>query len=1280
MALRSDGTVVAWGDNSYGLTTVPAGLTNVIAISAGGFHNLVLKSDGTVVAWGCPDEGQTTIPAGLSGVFAISAGFAHNLVLVPPIVNQPPVAMDMIVKFGEYWSGEFGVPVSDPEGEPLTIVNVSSVNSTYGTVSPQQVQCDEWMAECNAIFSYTPPLEPPAALNFSFTYQVNDGTSDSNVGTVTLYIGEFPEAVENGWLAANSVPTTITLEGSSFGSTATQTFRIVDAPLHGILGTPAAADCETEYWEPDELVTRCQSTVVYTPESPPYTGEDSFTFVVNNGVADSLPATVFLWVAENSIPTAVGIDDITVSAATPSPIILWATDPDYDATIGGDRLSFAIDSLPVHGTLGEPGEPFCEGMWNGADYDQECRSAVLYTPTDPSYEGADSFTFHVNDSHSNSAIATASLTLRAPGTLTVNTKEDVNDGACDAAHCSLREAIWNALGGDTITFALPLPDTITLGGSPIVIDKNLTVNGPGADQLSISGGELSSVFDLHATTYPVSPFSVILSGLTIRDGRSGYGTGAGYGGGIYARRGSTLIMNDCVIGPNNIVTQAGGGLAVTDESNVTLNRCTITGNHGTGVVGGAGVWVNEASLTLINSTVTGNVTNNDGGGIHVGSNASVILNHSTVTNNTANADYNASDTSTWNGGGGGIFVSPTGEIQIQNSIVAGNIDMTSDALLHYPWPDVYVYSSPRGSGTLTSLGGNLIGDGTGSSGWDTSDLLGTSAAPSDPMLDTLAQNAPGKTLTHALRTGSPAIDALATCTPGEDQRGVIRPQGSACDIGAYELGGEVPSNPLPVLTGLSPASAVAGSTSNVALIVTGSDFIGGSVVRWNGMDLATTYNKSTQLTADVLATSLATVQTAQVTVYTPAPGGGTSSALAFFVTEASAGVTGQDVSSGDDPVASYGSTTATATGDGLLVVAQYDANPGGPPSFTASSSYFDVYVAPNNSFSQVSIAACDLNANDKLFWWDAATAMWIEASPQSYDSDTGCVTLIVTDSSSPSLTELQGTPFAIGTGTSGNTAPTAAPGGPYLGAINTAITFDGSASSDADGDSLTYAWAFGDSATDTSATTTHSYAAVGIYDVCLTVNDGTDNSGPVCTMAVVYDPSAGFVSGSGWILSPAGAYKPDGSLSGKATFGLVSKYKKGASVPEGNTEFQFEASGFKFHSTAYEWLVISKDKMTGQFKGIGTVNGALDPNGHAYKFMLWAGDGTGPNGLDTFRIRIWWEDADGVEHDVYDYGFNQEIGGGNIVVHSVTNKVSKADVTVEDGSTQAQIFLPVVQN
>ncbi len=74
---------MAWGDNSYGQTPVPAGLSGVKAIAAGGGHSLALRSDGTVVAWGYNAQGQTAIPAGLSGVTAIAAGGYHSLALEP---------------------------------------------------------------------------------------------------------------------------------------------------------------------------------------------------------------------------------------------------------------------------------------------------------------------------------------------------------------------------------------------------------------------------------------------------------------------------------------------------------------------------------------------------------------------------------------------------------------------------------------------------------------------------------------------------------------------------------------------------------------------------------------------------------------------------------------------------------------------------------------------------------------------------------------------------------------------------------------------------------------------------------------------------------------------------------------------------------------------------------------------------------------------------------------------------------------------------------------------
>jgi hypothetical protein len=155
---------------------------------------------------------------------------------------------------------------------------------------------------------------------------------------------------------------------------------------------------------------------------------------------------------------------------------------------------------------------------------------------------------------------------------------------------------------------------------------------------------------------------------------------------------------------------------------------------------------------------------------------------------------------------------------------------------------------------------------------------------------------------------------------------------------------------------------------------------------------------------------------------------------------------------------------------------------------------------------------------------------------------------------------------------------------------------------------------------------------------------------------VVYDPNGGFVTGGGWIDSPVNACqltlacKP---LTGKANFGFVSKYKKGQSTPEGNTEFQFKAGDINFHSEVYEWLVIAGARS--QFKGTGTINGSGN-----YGFMLSAVDGqvNGGGGIDRFRIKIWDKnDGDRVVYDnqlaaADDATPTTALGGGSINIQA----------------------------
>jgi predicted outer membrane repeat protein len=225
-----------------------------------------------------------------------------------------------------------------------------------------------------------------------------------------------------------------------------------------------------------------------------------------------------------------------------------------------------------------------------------------------------------------------------------------------------------------------------------------------------------------------------------------------------------------------------------------------------------------------------------------------------------------------------------------------------------------------------------------------------------------------------------------------------------------------------------------------------------------------------------------------------------------------------------------------------------------------------------------------------------------------------------------------------------NRPPTADPNGPHLVAVNAQFAVDGSASWDPDGDSLTYSWNWQFANTTTVVSPSFAAPAVpGIYPLALTVSDGKGGVDTAWTSVVVFDASAGFVTGGGWIDSPAGAYLADPDLTGKATFGFVSKYRKGATVPTGNTAFEFAAGDLHFQSTGYEWLVVTGNDYA-RFKGSGTINGAGD-----YRFMVWAGD----DEPDTFRIRIWQEDeTTGVETDIYDNGYEQPIGGGSIVIHT----------------------------
>jgi hypothetical protein len=225
-------------------------------------------------------------------------------------------------------------------------------------------------------------------------------------------------------------------------------------------------------------------------------------------------------------------------------------------------------------------------------------------------------------------------------------------------------------------------------------------------------------------------------------------------------------------------------------------------------------------------------------------------------------------------------------------------------------------------------------------------------------------------------------------------------------------------------------------------------------------------------------------------------------------------------------------------------------------------------------------------------------------------------------------------------------------------------------------DTHTAVWSWGDSTTSAGSVTesngsgsvagSHTYSTEGVFTITLTVTDKDGGVGTsIFQYVVVYDPSAGFVTGGGWITSPTGAYVPNPALTGKAHFGFNSEYKPGRSVPSGDTEFQFDVGNLDFHSTAYDWLTIINNMA--QYQGNGTINGAGN-----YKVVLTSVDGDllGGTGPDTFRIRIWDPtvnpSGNGSNYiyenypsgNLYNDPSGTPLGGGEVVIHKSNQRAA----------------------
>jgi CSLREA domain-containing protein len=424
-------------------------------------------------------------------------------------------------------------------------------------------------------------------------------------------------------------------------------------------------------------------------------------------------------------------------------------------------------------------------------------------------------------------------------TFTVNSPADFIDGnpgdgicatggICDGVPCcTLRAAVMEAnrtsgavivLPAGTWNLTIPPSGTDDETTGDLNLGADMTITGAGAAVTIIEASGLGDrVFDVTAG------HTVVLSGvtiqnaeetasdgggirssghLTVRDSRilnckAGFSGGgiaaervtsaltiegttidhceAGFGGGVACKYTTLSISSSTFSG--NTATYRGGAI-LGFGSTLTIVGSTISGNSAHDYGGGISLDYDalaSAELNLVNCTVSGNYSREDGGGILNGANNTTRLFSSTVTENQADSDFDGSGT------GGGVY--NAGTVTFLNTIFANNTET-------YQVGNVYVPTIGECAGTIASQGNSILAN------YDTSHCTVTgSFVLADPVLGPLQANG-GRTQTHALLPGSPAIDggSPSGCTGllgaplTVDQRGVHRALGAAFDIGAYESG------------------------------------------------------------------------------------------------------------------------------------------------------------------------------------------------------------------------------------------------------------------------------------------------------------------------------------------------------------------------------------------------------------------------------------------------------------------------------------------------------------
>lgn len=438
-------------------------------------------------------------------------------------------------------------------------------------------------------------------------------------------------------------------------------------------------------------------------------------------------------------------------------------------------------------------------------------------------------------SHRALSICLAVLSFGLPlatqaATLTVSSLAD------DGSPGTLRSQVAAAAAGDTIDFSVTGTIQLSTTGA-IIINKDLTITGPGQGNLTVSGRRfLSGTF---FSIFRIGSGLVSLSGLTLSNGDGTQGTGNFQNGGAIDITGGTVMVTASTFS-NNIASSGTGGAIRLAGGSLTVAGSTFSAN-GPFVGYGGAIGVSNASLTVAGCTFSGNTADQEGGAIHLtggGSSLTVTdttlsgnsagyggailqyggtstIKHSTISGNHANTQF---DGTMFRLGSGGGILHGGGVMTLTNCTISGNSangpgvegggGIFTYSVLTVANSTLTLNSSARKGGGILVQGNNvptldntIVANNT--SGDTGPDIFGSVASSAycvigqDPKLGPLANNG-GPTQTHALLPGSPALDAGdpnfdATALP-YDQRGPGFPRirnGRLC-IGAYES--EVPQS------------------------------------------------------------------------------------------------------------------------------------------------------------------------------------------------------------------------------------------------------------------------------------------------------------------------------------------------------------------------------------------------------------------------------------------------------------------------------------------------------